>query len=73
MAHARRHGRTARIEAASERYCRFRLPETGNAGAFGMDGDIARVNHTCDLADKYGAMGMVDDSPATLSDMRIAR
>ena len=34
-------------------------------GAFSMDGDIARVDAICDLADKYGAMVMVDDSHCT--------
>jgi glycine C-acetyltransferase len=30
-----------------------------------MDGDIARVDAICDLAEKYGALVMVDDSHAT--------
>jgi len=34
-------------------------------GAFSMDGDIARLDSICDLADKYGAMVMVDDSHCT--------
>ena len=34
-------------------------------GVFSMDGVIARVKDICDLADKYGAMVMVDDSHAT--------
>jgi len=34
-------------------------------GVFSMDGTIAQVDKICDLADKYGAMVMVDDSHAT--------
>ncbi len=34
-------------------------------GVFSMDGDIARLDLVCDLADEYGAMVMVDDSHAT--------
>ena len=39
---------------------RFRLVVTD--GVFSMDGDIAKLNEICDLADKYDAMVMVDDS-----------
>src|SRR5512141_117937 len=34
-------------------------------GVFSMDGVIARLQHICDLADRYGALVMVDDSHAT--------
>ena len=34
-------------------------------GVFSMDGDIARLDKICDLADKYDAMVMVDDCHAT--------
>lgn len=34
-------------------------------GVFSMDGDIARLDAICDLADKYDALVMVDDSHAT--------
>ena len=34
-------------------------------GVFSMDGDIARIDRICDLAEKYDAMVMVDDSHAT--------
>jgi glycine C-acetyltransferase len=43
--------------------CRFRLIITD--GAFSMDGDIAPLDKICDLADKYDAMVMVDDSHST--------
>ncbi|MEO8844542.1 MAG: glycine C-acetyltransferase [Kofleriaceae bacterium] len=42
---------------------RLRLVATD--GVFSMDGDIARVDAICDLAEKYNAMVMVDDSHAT--------
>jgi glycine C-acetyltransferase len=34
-------------------------------GVFSMDGIIAKVDRICDLADRYGALVMVDDSHAT--------
>lgn len=34
-------------------------------GAFSMDGTIAQLDRICDLADRYGALVMIDDSHAT--------
>jgi glycine C-acetyltransferase len=34
-------------------------------GAFSMDGTIAKLNEICDLADKYGALVMIDESHAS--------
>ncbi len=34
-------------------------------GVFSMDGDIAKLSEICDLAEKYDALVMVDDSHAT--------
>ncbi len=34
-------------------------------GVFSMDGTIAQVDKICDLADRYGAMVMIDDCHAT--------
>lgn len=44
------------------RECRFRLIATD--GVFSMDGSIANLQAICDLADRYNAMVMVDDSHA---------
>ena len=41
---------------------RFKMIATD--GVFSMDGYIAKLPEICDLADKYGAMVMVDDSHA---------
>ena len=46
-----------------ERDARFRLIATD--GVFSMDGTIANLREICDLADKYEALVMVDDSHAT--------
>jgi glycine C-acetyltransferase len=45
------------------RTARFRLVATD--GVFSMDGDIAKLDEVCDLAEKYDALVMVDDSHAT--------
>ncbi len=42
---------------------RYRLIATD--GVFSMDGDIAPLDRICDLADRYDALTLVDDSHAT--------
>ncbi len=49
------------LQDASE--ARYKLIVTD--GVFSMDGIIAQVDKICDLADKYDALVMVDDSHAT--------
>jgi glycine C-acetyltransferase len=51
----------ARLKEASG--ARVRLVATD--GVFSMDGVIARLGQVCDLAERYGALVMVDDSHAT--------
>lgn len=52
----------AQLKAATDAGARFKLIATD--GVFSMDGIIANLKGVCDLADKYGAMVMVDDSHA---------
>jgi len=47
-------------EAQSARYRMI-----GTDGVFSMDGDIAKLDEICDLADKYDALVMIDDAHAT--------
>jgi glycine C-acetyltransferase len=61
-------GKTAKglercLKEARENGCRFIMIATD--GVFSMDGDIAILKEICDLADKYDAMVMVDDSHST--------
>jgi glycine C-acetyltransferase len=51
----------ARLKEAQD--ARFRLIATD--GAFSMDGVVANLKGICDLADRYDALVMVDDSHAT--------
>jgi glycine C-acetyltransferase len=63
--HRYAHGDMAELEeklkATQER--RTRLIATD--GVFSMDGDYAKLDQICDLADRYDAMVMVDDCHAT--------
>lgn len=48
------------LKEAREKGCRFIMVATD--GVFSMDGDIAKLDQICDIAEKYEAMVMVDDS-----------
>src|SRR5207249_10623492 len=50
----------AKLQEATS--AKFKLIATD--GVFSMDGSIANLPAICDLADRYGAMVMVDDSHA---------
>ena len=50
------------LKAADEAGARTKLIATD--GVFSMDGVVANLKGICDLADKYGALVMVDDSHA---------
>jgi len=52
----------AKLQEADANKARFKLIATD--GVFSMDGFIANLKGICDLADKYGALVMVDDSHA---------
>ena len=61
-------GKTAKglercLKEANEKGCRFKMIATD--GAFSMDGDVANLRDICELADKYDALVMVDDSHAS--------
>ncbi|MGQ1945183.1 glycine C-acetyltransferase [Ornithobacterium rhinotracheale] len=53
----------AQLKAADEAGARFKLIVTD--GVFSMDGIVANLKGVCDLAEKYNALVMVDDSHAT--------
>jgi len=52
----------AQLQAAGEGGARFKLVVTD--GVFSMDGYLAKLPGICDLAEKHGALVMVDDSHA---------
>jgi len=52
----------AQLKAADEAGAKFKLIATD--GVFSMDGIIANLKAICDLADRYNALVMVDDSHA---------
>jgi glycine C-acetyltransferase len=60
-AHADMADLDAKLREASA--CRLKCIVTD--GVFSMDGDMARLPEICDLAERHGAMLMVDDSHAT--------
>ena len=53
----------AKCKQAREEGARFII--VGTDGVFSMDGDIANLKGICDIAEKYDALTMVDDSHAT--------
>lgn len=62
-----KHGDMADLAAilsiSSVKSAKFRMIATD--GVFSMDGDIAKLDEICDIAEKYDAIVMVDDSHAT--------
>jgi glycine C-acetyltransferase len=54
----------ADLEAKLREACKARFKLIATDGVFSMDGTIANLPGICDLADKYGAIVMVDDSHA---------
>ena len=52
----------AKLRDASVAKARFKLIATD--GVFSMDGTVANLKGVCDLAEKYGALVLVDDSHA---------
>jgi glycine C-acetyltransferase len=53
------------LESCLKQAQKFRTRLIATDGVFSMDGVIARLKDICDLADRYDALVMVDDSHAT--------
>ena len=63
--HRYANGDMAALEEALQKTQGKRLRMVATDGVFSMDGYLAKLETICDLAEKYGAMVMVDDSHAT--------
>ena len=59
------HSNMAELEQALKDSQSAKIPLIATDGVFSMDGDIAQLTQICDLADKYDALVMVDDSHGT--------
>jgi glycine C-acetyltransferase len=58
-------GDMAALETVLQQTAGNRLRMIATDGVFSMDGYLAKLDEICDLADRYDAMVMVDDSHAT--------
>ena len=63
--HRYAHGDLAALEDALKKTQERRVRMVATDGVFSMDGDIAPLERICDLAERYQALVMVDDSHAT--------
>ena len=59
------HGDMADLERGLQQTADRRLRMIATDGVFSMDGDFARLDQITNLAERYGALVMVDDSHAT--------
>jgi glycine C-acetyltransferase len=59
------HGDMAALENCLNETIDAKTRMIATDGVFSMDGDIAKLDRICDLADNYDALVMVDDSHAT--------
>jgi glycine C-acetyltransferase len=59
------HGDMGALEDALRKTQDRRIRMIATDGVFSMDGDLAPLDRICDLADRYEALVMVDDSHAT--------
>src|SRR5438094_9618356 len=59
------HSDMADLERGLRQMADRRMRLIATDGVFSMDGDFARLDHITGLAERYGAMVMVDDSHAT--------
>jgi glycine C-acetyltransferase len=63
--HRYAHADVASLEEALRATQDRRIRLIATDGVFSMDGDVAPLERICDLADRYGALVMLDDSHAT--------
>ncbi len=63
--HIYKHADMADLEARLKETQGARYRVIATDGVFSMDGDIAKLDEICDLADKYDAMVMIDDAHST--------
>ncbi len=63
--HRYRHSDMDDLERVLKDARRAKIRVIATDGVFSMDGDVARLAEICDLADRYNALVMVDDSHAT--------
>jgi len=63
--HIYKHGDMADLEEKLKETQNLRYRLIATDGVFSMDGDIAKLDEICDLADKYNAMVMIDDAHST--------
>jgi len=59
------HGDMASLENCLKEAAGAKTRMIATDGVFSMDGDYAKLNHICDLAENHDALVMVDDSHAT--------
>ena len=59
------HGDMASLESCLKEAVNAKTRMIATDGVFSMDGDIAKLNHICDLAENHDTLVMVDDSHAT--------
>jgi glycine C-acetyltransferase len=60
-----KHSDMQELEEILQRAQNGRVRLIATDGAFSMDGDLAKLHEICELAEKYGALVMVDDSHCT--------
>ncbi len=59
------HGDMESLESCLKKASGERIMMIATDGVFSMDGDFAKLDQICDLAERYEALVMVDDSHAT--------
>jgi glycine C-acetyltransferase len=63
--HRYTHGDMQSLESCLKEAAGAQIRMIATDGVFSMDGDLAKLDQICDLAEKYDALVMVDDSHAT--------